>query len=463
MDRTIGRYQIQGEIGRGGFGTVYRAWDPTVHRSVAIKLLTVQGDNDMLSRFRNEAAAAGNLHHRNIVTVHDFGEHNGIPYMVMQLLEGETLQEVMTKQRPLTLVQRMNIMGQVADGLYHAHLNGIVHRDVKPANIMIMPDESVQIMDFGIARLTASTSRQTRTGFVIGTVLYMAPEQFLPGKVVDHRADIWSYGVIYYEFLSGRHPFAASEETGVLYQIAHVDPAPLSSMVPDAPPALEDVLNRLLAKEPDLRYSSLRDLQFDVQPILVDLKRDQAAQMLHSARQLDGDERLEEAQAAAQRILELDPSNREAHALLVSVKQKLQRRLIQPRIDGLLQKAEQEVQARSFGTAIEALESALRLSHTDPAIQGRLTQVKALQEQARKADRLLLDAQRELKNQNFTAAFRIASKAAHTDPGNSSASHMISQIQREIDFREAQRRLHDGTVKARDYCCCSSSMRPYRS
>src|SRR3954447_10920959 len=165
MERTIGRYQIQGEIGRGGFGTVYRAWDPTVHRSVAIKLLTVQGDDELLTRFRNEAAAAGNLHHRNIVTVHDFGEHNGIPYMVMQLLEGETLQEVMTKQRPLTLVQRMNIMGQVADGLYHAHLNGIVHRDVKPANIMIMPDESVQIMDFGIARLTASTSRQTRTGF----------------------------------------------------------------------------------------------------------------------------------------------------------------------------------------------------------------------------------------------------------------------------------------------------------
>src|SRR3954451_5053549 len=106
MDRTIGRYQIQGEIGRGGFGTVYRAWDPTVHRSVAIKLLTVEGDDDLLTRFRNEAAAAGNLHHRNIVTVHDFGEHKGIPYMVMQLLEGQTLADIVSAKRPMTLVQK---------------------------------------------------------------------------------------------------------------------------------------------------------------------------------------------------------------------------------------------------------------------------------------------------------------------------------------------------------------------
>jgi serine/threonine-protein kinase len=449
MTNSIGKYQIQGEIGRGGFGTVYRAWDPTVHRSVAIKVLTVQGDDDLLTRFRNEAAAAGNLHHRNIVTIHDFGEHNGTPYMVMQLLEGQTLQELMASAQPLTLLQKMNIMGQVADGLYHAHLHGIVHRDVKPPNIMVLPDETVQIMDFGIARLTASASRQTRTGFVIGTVLYMAPEQFLPNKVVDHRADIWAYGVIYYQFLAGRHPFAAAEETSVLYQVAHVDPPAISSLVPDCPPALEDVINRLLAKEPELRYSSLRDVQFDLQPVLVDLKREQAAQLLKSAKQFAGEERLEEAQAAAQHTLELDPSNREAHQLLISVKQRLQRRVIQPKIENLLQRAEQEVQTRQFQSAIDALESALRLSRTDPAIETRLGQIKALQEKARRAERLLNDAQREMRSQNLTAAFRIVSEAVDTDPGNSSASHLLSRVQREISLRETQRRLDEEISKAR--------------
>jgi serine/threonine protein kinase len=206
MIKNIGRYQIQGEIGKGGFGKVYRAWDPTVNRQVAIKILTVQGDDDLLTRFRNEAAAAGNLHHKNIVTIHDFGEHNGTPYMVMQLLDGENLQDIITHRRPLTLLDKLNIMQEVAEGLHCAHQHGIVHRDVKPANIMILPDDSVQIMDFGIARVTASASRQTRTGFVIGTVLYMSPEQFLPNMEADYRADIWAYGVIYYELLTGRHP-----------------------------------------------------------------------------------------------------------------------------------------------------------------------------------------------------------------------------------------------------------------
>lgn len=447
--RNIGKYQVQGELGRGGFGTVYRAWDPVVNRSVAIKVLTVQGDEDLLTRFRNEAAAAGNLHHRNIVTIHDFGEHNGVPYMVMQLLEGNTLQEAVSRHMPFSLIQKMNIMGQVAEGLYHAHLHGVVHRDVKPPNIMILPDESVQIMDFGIARLTASTSRQTRTGFVIGTVLYMAPEQFLPNKIIDHRADIWSYGTIYYEFLTGRHPFAASEETSVLYQIAHVDPPPLSSVAPECPPALEDVLVRLLQKDPDFRYQNLKEVQYDVQPILVDLKREHAQELVAEVRQLTGDGRLEEAQAAAQKILELDPSNREAQSLLQQVRQRLQRRLIQPRINAMLQKAEQEVQSREFRSAIECLESALRLTGTDPAIEGRLGQVRNLLEHSRRAERLIVDAQREMRAQNFTAAFRIASEAAQTDPGNTSASHLISQIQHELDLRERQRQLELGISQAR--------------
>jgi serine/threonine-protein kinase len=376
MTNRIGKYRIDGELGRGGFGTVYRAWDPTVDRAVAIKVLTVPDDKDLLSRFRNEAAAQGRLHHPNIVTVHDFGEQDGTPYMVMQLLEGETLQEILARKTPLTLIQKMNIMGQVAAGLHHAHLHGIVHRDVKPANIMILPDSTVQIMDFGIARLTASTLRQTRTGFVVGTAQYMAPEQFLPNKAVDHRADIWANGVIYYEMLTGTHPFAAADSMSVLFKIANVQPEPLPAAAPDCPPALDEVIGRLLAKDPDLRYQSLRDAQFDLQPVLLDLKRERAVEMLVDARRLQEQEKLKEAQAAAQQILELDPGNREVHTILNAVKARIHRKLIEPKVNSLVEKAEKDAEARAWQLAIQELESALRLSNSDPSIQSRLQQVK---------------------------------------------------------------------------------------
>ena len=449
MSKTIGKYQIQGEVGRGGFGTVYRAWDPTVNRAVAIKVLTLAGDADLLTRFRNEAAATGNLHHRNIVTIHDFGEQDGVPYMVMQLLDGETLQELQAKKTPLTLVQKMHIMGQVADGLNYAHQHGLVHRDVKPANIMIMPDQSVQIMDFGIARVTASTSRQTRTGFVVGTVLYMAPEQFLPGKAVDHRTDIWAYGVMYYELLTGKHPFSGPDEMSTLYQVAHVEPEPVRSLAPDVPGALEEVIHRLLSKDPDLRYSSLREVNYDTQPIVVELKREQAAELVVRARQLASQEQFEEAQKTAHEILELDPSNREAHSLLQSLKQRIQRKVIQPKIQILVEKAEQDVQARAWQPALDALQSALRLSPSDTAIQARMDQIRAMLEASRKADKLVLDAQRELKARNFTAAYKIASEAAKTDPASASASHMLAKIQHEIEARANDKQRGDALAAAR--------------
>ena len=170
--RQIGKYQIQAELGRGGFGSVYRAYDPTVGRLVAIKVLTAPGDQNLLTRFKNEAAAAGNLRHKNIVTIYDFGDHEGLPYIVMEFLDGEDLQQIISRNQPLTLLQKVSIMLQVADGLYCAHRSGVVHRDVKPANIRLLPDGTVKIMDFGIARLVAGGSggaRLTRQGHVIGT------------------------------------------------------------------------------------------------------------------------------------------------------------------------------------------------------------------------------------------------------------------------------------------------------
>ena len=169
----IGKYEIQSELGRGGFGRVYRAYDATVGRLVAVKVLTAEAGKDLLTRFKNEAAAAGNLHHENIVTIYEFGEDKGLPFIAMEFLEGEDLQQVIASRRPLTLLQKLSIMSQVAEGLYCAHRHGVVHRDVKPANIRLLPDGAVKIMDFGIARLLRDdvATRLTRQGHVIGTLL----------------------------------------------------------------------------------------------------------------------------------------------------------------------------------------------------------------------------------------------------------------------------------------------------
>src|SRR5580698_2841520 len=177
MPERIGEYEIRGEIGKGGFGKVYRGFDPTVGRLVAIKVLSSGGDASTLARFRTEATAAGNLNHKNIVTVFEFGEDQGTFFLVMEYLEGRDLQHVMPDAGSLKLVDKMNIMSQVAEGLQCAHQHGIVHRDVKPANIMLLADGTVKIMDFGIARLThADSARLTQSGFLMGTLTYMAPE-----------------------------------------------------------------------------------------------------------------------------------------------------------------------------------------------------------------------------------------------------------------------------------------------
>jgi eukaryotic-like serine/threonine-protein kinase len=199
MVRRIGRYEITGKLGDGGFGSVYRGYDRTVERVVAIKVLSSEGDASLVSRFRAEAMTAGNLHHKNIVTIYEFGEDAGAPFLAMEYLDGVDLQQIIgdqSQRESLTLLEKLEIMSEAAQGLQCAHENGVIHRDVKPANIMRLKDGSVKIMDFGIARLTnAASTRLTQTGLMIGTVFYMAPEQFKSGEV-DALCDIWSFGVL---------------------------------------------------------------------------------------------------------------------------------------------------------------------------------------------------------------------------------------------------------------------------
>jgi len=268
----LGRYRILGELGSGAMGTVYRAHDPLIERDVAIKTLhpNLPEDilNDVRQRFLREAKSAGRLNHPNIVTVFDVGEQDGVAYMAMELLEGRSLQQILGESARLPFQTTAELVAQIADALERAQQLGIVHRDVKPANIVVSESGHAKLTDFGVAYVPASTV--TQTGTMIGSPRYMSPEQVL-GLPIDPRSDIFSLGVVLYEMLCGRAPFARPEDTTIfplINRIAAEPHPPVTQVDPSIPAAFETILSKALAKKPEERYQRGSEMANDLRKIL---------------------------------------------------------------------------------------------------------------------------------------------------------------------------------------------------
>lgn len=280
IDRILSHYKITEKLGAGGMGEVYLAEDIKLGRTVALKILPpdLASDVDRMRRFIREAKAASSLDHPNVAQVHEIGEADGIHFIAMQFVQGQTL-GARIGGRPLSPTHILNISIQIADALSDAHSKGIVHRDLKPANIMITSREQAKILDFGLARIVRtidsdeasdlSTMTKTESGIVMGTVAYMSPEQAL-GQRVDHRSDIFSLGVVLYEMATGRRPFSGKNPMEVVQQITSVQPQAITRFNYDVPPELERLIRKCLEKDPDRRYQSASDLLID----LKNLKRD---------------------------------------------------------------------------------------------------------------------------------------------------------------------------------------------
>jgi tRNA A-37 threonylcarbamoyl transferase component Bud32/tetratricopeptide (TPR) repeat protein len=266
-ETKIGKYAILGEIGRGAMGIVYKATDPYIGRTVAIKTIRFdvlgQGpERDMAQkRFMREAHSAGNLSHPNIVTIYDVGEDGDLSYIAMEYIDGCSLEELISSRKKLSLEETASLVEQVANALDTAHRKGVIHRDIKPANILIDQEGKPHLVDFGIARL--STSTMTQTNMIMGTPYYMSPEQ-IAGKKVDNRSDIFALGGVLYEMLTGQKPFPGESITTVIYKIMNENPLPVRNFQKNLPEGLEPILQKALAKDPAARYQSCREMVNDI-------------------------------------------------------------------------------------------------------------------------------------------------------------------------------------------------------
>jgi serine/threonine protein kinase len=274
--QRIGRYKILGELGRGAMGIVYKAEDPNLDRVVALKTIVIEADaegrKEYERRFFLEAKAAGKLNHPNIVTVYDFGEEDSVAYLAMELVEGADLRERLkdSKGAGLPAIDAVDFAQQVAEGLGYAHERGIVHRDIKPGNIMLQPRGQAKIMDFGLARMRVA-DHKTSTGMVLGTPKYMSPEQ-VAGQPVDQRSDIFSLGIVLHEMLTGTRLFAGEDTPQIMHNVVHVEHEPPTRIKPELPSMLDFVVARALKKDPALRYQDAFELSADLANCLAELR-----------------------------------------------------------------------------------------------------------------------------------------------------------------------------------------------
>ena len=269
--RRFGRYEVVAELGRGAMGVVYKARDPQIDRTVAVKTVALWGqdpdeETEFRLRFMNEAQAAGRLHHAGIVAIFDVGKNpdNQTPYIVLEYVPGESLNRILAREKKLPLARALQLAEEIAEALEYAHVQGVVHRDIKPGNILVTEDGHAKIADFGIAKL--NLAHFTIPGRVLGTPAYMAPEQ-LSGEGVDGRSDLFSLGVILYAMVTGHSPFQGNSATTVCFKVANREPVAASAFDLNLPGELDEVISRAMAKDPEQRYQSGAEFAQDVRQL----------------------------------------------------------------------------------------------------------------------------------------------------------------------------------------------------
>ncbi len=362
-------------LGRGGMGLVYRAFDRQLNREVAIKTVTegFTGDKEMLQRFYREAAKTAALRHPNIVTVYDLGEQDGFPYIVMEYLSGDPLDRLIQSQQPQTLAFKLKVVEQVCYALGYAHRNDMIHRDVKPANVIVQTDGVTKLLDFGIARQEKTDGRLTRTGNVIGTIQYMAPER-LKDERFDGRSDIFSVGVMMFQLLTGELPFTG--DLSIVQKILTGKHPPLSQFLREYPAALDAILDRALAKNPGDRYSTADEMAAEIESLVDELKKEQVAEWIQRAERLVQQDDYTTAREVLLRLLKLDSQHLKARQLIAQVQQNLSLRQRADQVRQLRNQAEEAASDKRYEEAFLDLQEACRLDPENSELSELLETVR---------------------------------------------------------------------------------------
>ncbi|MGH9579650.1 MAG: protein kinase domain-containing protein, partial [Terriglobales bacterium] len=444
----IGKYDVIEVLGKGGMGVVYKAQDPRIGRMVAIKMMTggFAENPDLLKRFYREAQSTGMLQHPNIVIVYDLGDQEGNPFLVMEFLEGEGLDKLISSRREIAMVQKLDYIIQACNGLNYAHQRGIVHRDIKPANLMVLNDGNVKIVDFGIARI--GDTSLTRTGQVVGTITYMSPEQ-INAQVVDGRTDIFSCGVMLYELLTHSLPFDGKDTASTLLKIIHEPPPPRKNVLSIYPPELEEVLHRALAKDREERYATAEDFAFDLTRIQESLKKQMVSEYVAKARESIEKSEFSRAKELLQQVLRVDTQHSAAKELMHEVQQRLQKQQRGEQIRQLRSHAEDAFSQKQFQDAMSYVEQALTLDKTNTELLNFRELVQESNERKKRLDESLRRAESAHQTGELEAAERAIEEALSLDPENSQVKALQLAVTRELSEKKKSKQVQGLLEEAR--------------
>jgi eukaryotic-like serine/threonine-protein kinase len=448
--RKIGKYEITGVLGRGGMGVVYRAEDKRIGRLVAIKTLTegFSGQPEMLERFYREAQA-GILQHPNIVIVYDLGDEDGMPFIVMEYVEGDPLDKLIASGKQISLVEKLSIIEQVCLALGYAHQRGVVHRDIKPANVIVQQGGVAKIVDFGIARVQSSGPEGglTRTGNVIGTIHYIAPER-LKGRPFDGRSDIFSTGVMLYLLLTGQLPFTGEDMT-VLQRLVNDPHPPLNTYLANYPPQLDGIVDRALAKEPEQRYATAEEFATDLHTLAEELKKGQIAELFNDAERLASEKQFGRAREVLLQLVRIDPQHTGARQLLGVVQQNLALLQRAEQVRQLIAEAEEAAASSRFAEALNSLDQASKLDPDNAHVKERIESVRERKRRYDEISTLVSQADSLRERGDWTGALNVVEKALALDQQDTKVRALHAEISRQAKIAAQQNQVRELIGKAR--------------
>ncbi|MGC2662831.1 MAG: protein kinase [Candidatus Acidiferrales bacterium] len=446
--RKLGKYEVHGELGHGAMGVVYRARDPIINRMVALKTITtgLAEDPNLLQRFYREAQSAGGLQHPNIVTIYDMGDDQNTPYIAMELIEGESLEQTIARRTIVPLALKLTYALQACRAFDYAHKRGIVHRDIKPGNVMVNKEGVVKVVDFGIARVLDKS--KTQTGMLIGTFAYMSPEQY-HGDHADERSDIWSFGVLLYELMCYERPFKGDNPASLMHNICSQEPRSITERVPDCPPAMEAIISKVLRKLPEDRFQSMEDLLLELEPVYKELQLHSISELIDQSRQLIEQGEFPQARELLRESLKVDAANSQARALLEKVNAELKRLLIRPKAQQHVDKGRALLAEGKIQEARAEAENALQLDAAFDQAQELEKQVQRELDRAHLVAEWLQASRQRLAEGMPDEAEELLAKVLELEPGNKQAAVLQQQVLVEKADRLRRLRLLERMQEAR--------------